>query len=623
MSLFLAACGPKQPQITQQQIKDARSSGQLEQLYKKVNADLAAASGSSKQSLTAIATQIARQLAADKQAEIYQSIEDNRLPAGVVSLSLLQKLQDSAQEIKAWDESRWNDVQQRISTEKTATQTELSKQLLKVSQLPVDDLLFRINAMGVAAKMAGEGSQQEQNYLSQKEQAIVDWMSEADRALASREYTLAATHLRKVLGLDPNNQEAQEKLSRSEQQGFEAAFRAALEDSKPDLALSELKRIAASPVFEEVKGSLTNSIDLLHDYFINLGLQSSSQGALKAAYRNFSKAREIKQVMNQEPQRNAEVDYLNKLMNFAATKGQQKAYGEQLAYLEVVNQFNPELPKAREALANARKTIVEYASTSMLVQDFSQTGTHHSAGKSVAKQVFAWVFDNMPGQVALVNAQQMSQADTTAPGRILTLEGDILQAGVESQSSNSKKIMRVTTETKRTPNPEYKEWVEDGRKGTAPQEFFVEEKKEDVEVTVNHASKTGILSVSYRLIDQKTGQVLLNQPARDQQIFEGEGNEGIAIGEFNMPYKRPEVPSDIEIMERLSSQVALQIGEQLQKTLQASDQRYETLGDRALAQGKLDIARNYFGYAAAIRSLRGQNTDGVLNKLITAVMETN
>lgn len=618
--LTLSACGEKKPLVTQQQISAARDAGQLEQLYQKVNADLATASGSAKQSLTAIATQIARQIAADKQAEIYQTIEDQRLPSGVVSLALLDQLKSQVDSMQARDAQRANETNQRLTNERTATQTELSKQLLKVSQIPVSDVLNRVNAMAIAARMAGEGSPQYQNYQQQKEQAIVDWMGEADRALANREFTLAATFLRKVLGLDPGNQEAQEKLSQSEQQGFEAAFRSALEDSKPDLALSELKRISMSPVFEDVKGSLSKSINLLHDFFINRALQSSSQGALKTAYQNFAKARDIKAIMGEPPQHDAEVDFLNKLLNFAAVKGQQNAFGEQLGYLEAINAFNPEFPKLQPALQKARQAIVEYAATSMLVQDFAQTGTHHSAGKSVSKQVYAWVFESMPGDIALVNAEQMSQADTSAPGRLLMLEGDILQAGVEGESSNSKKSLNAVVKIIKTPNPKYQEWVEDGREGNPPAEFLVEQQQQNVTVTMIHARKVGLLSVSYRLIDQKTGQVLLNESAREQQMFEGEGNEGISVGEFSMPYKRPNIPTDLEIMEQLSNAVALKIGAKLKQTLQAPDNRYESLADSAIKQNKLEAARNYYSYAAAIRSLQQADAKPVVEKLIDAVI---
>ncbi len=181
--------------------------------------------------------------------------------------------------------------------------------------------------------------------------------------------------------------------------------------------------------------------------------------------------------------------------------------------------------------------------------------------------------------------------------------------------------MRVVTETIRTPNPAYKEWKEDGSEGTAPPEFLIDEKKEDITVKVLHQRKTGILSVNYRVVDQKTGQVLINETARDKQVFDGEGNEGMSIGEFEMPFKRPELPSDIEIMEKLSAAVAKKIGEQLKTMLSDPDDRYLALGDNAAAKNNHKIAARYYAYAAAIRGVQNNLEATLREKLISSVVE--
>ncbi|WP_144393507.1 hypothetical protein [Pleionea sediminis] len=621
LSLVLAGCGPKKPAITAQQIEQARNDGTLINLYEKVQADLAKSSGSSKESLQKIANDIAEQLAQDKQRKIYQDIENNRLPSNVVSMSLLEQLRQDAEPMKSWDDARYQQTRQKLMAESTLSQDALAKQMIKVAKIPVSDQVKRINAMSVAANIAGEGSQAYQDYTEQKEKVIVDWMVRADNAIAARKYTHAASFLRKVLGLDPDNAEAKDKLAISEQEGFENSFRKALEDSKPELAMSELERISKSPLFEKVKPTLTNSISLLNDFFVNRALQNASQGALKGAYHNFSKARRIREIMGNEPQHKAEQDYLTKLINFANVKGRNKEYGQQLAYLEVANKFNPRHPKLQSILEQSRKEIVAYAATSMFVEDFEQTGTHHSAGKSVAKQVYSWVFKQMPGEVILMSAEQIAQADRESPGRLLTLEGDVLQTGVDSESSQSKKKMRVVTETIRTPNPEYKEWKEDKSDKPAPAKFLIEEKKEDVTINVLHQRKTGILSVNYRLIDQKTGQILINETAREKLVLDGEGNEGISIGEFDMPFKRPELPSDIEMMEKMSTAVAQKIGDKLKSLLKEPDVRYEKLGDTAASKNNHSIAAKNYAYAAAIRGIQNQLTPELREKLISSIME--
>ncbi len=616
----LAACGPKKPTITQQTIADARANGSLEQLYQKIQTDLKEAGSSEKKELIPLARQIAEQIAVDKQQAIYQSVEDSRVAFNVAPMATLKKLKEKSEEIKPWSETRYNETQQKLTALNAESQDALNRQMMIVNKIAISDKVQRVNAMAIAAQIGGPESVAYSNYKREKDQLVVSWMVEADTAISKRKYGIAATSLRMVLGIDPENTEAQEKLAQSEQLGFENTFRKALEDSKPDLALSELKRISQSNMFDSVKGNLTTSINLLHDYFVNNGLQSASQGALKGAYSSFAKAREVKAIMQQEPQHEAEHGFLQKLINFANSLGNNGRYGEQIAYLEIVNRFNPNHPALVESLASARKSIVEFASTSLNVQDFSQTGTHHSAGKSVAKNVYSWVYQNMPGDMNLLSLEQMLAANQTIPGRLLRIEGDILQAGVDTETDRGEKTMRVVTKTTKTPNPAYAVWKKDPDGKPKPEEFLLSEQFEDVSVSVSYLRKTGIISANFRLIDQKTGQVLLNEDVREKKLYEGEGNEGISLGEFNLPYKRAELPSEIEIMEELSVLVAKKIGAKLQALYKNSDDNYEAAGDKAMADGQYAAAKSFYGYAVAIRAQKGADIGSLQEKLIDVVI---
>ena len=125
--------------------------------------------------------------------------------------------------------------------------------------------------------------------------------------------------------------------------------------------------------------------------------------------------------------------------------------------------------------------------------------------------------------------------------------------------------------------------------------------------------------MSYRVIDQKTGQILINETARDKQVAESEGNEGVSIGEFELPFRRPELPSDLELMEQLSNQVAKSIGEKLQSVLNSPDRRYEEMADAASAQKQYTTAQSYYGYATASRGMKG-DYEAVKRKLIDTVI---
>ncbi|MCO7223694.1 hypothetical protein [Pleionea sp. CnH1-48] len=617
--LSLSGCGPKKPTITPQQIDQAQQNGTLNELYEKVQLELQQASGSRRETLNGISAQIADRIALKLQQQIYQQVEDERLPEGVAPLERLQQLKQQTEQIKRWSESRYSETRKKMTNEATQTQDVLSQKLLAVSKIPASDQVKRIAAMEKAARIAGENSRHYQNFVNQKQQTIDNWLAQVDQATAKREYAVAQTYLRKVIGLEPKNEQAKKRLASLQQQEFSSVFRQSLEKGQPEKAYEAFMSIAQTPMFESVKASLGNSIKLLVRFFENQGLQASSKGALKGAYKSFTKARNIQQLIGEPLGSEAEFHFLRKMVNLAANRGKEKRYGEQLAYLEIVAGFNPEYPGIQTQLHKTREFLVKYSSTVLKVEDFSQTGTHHSAGKSVAQKVYGWVFDNMKGDIALVQ-QHSDSVDADAPGRLLVLQGDILEAGVESDNSSGQKTMRVVTETQRQPNPAYAKWLKDGKDGAAPDEFNILEKKEDITVNTQYLRKTGILSIAYRLAETN-GQVVVNENARDKKLFEGEGNESVSIGEFTLERKRAELPSDIEIMEQLSVEVATQIGAKLSEMLKDPDIRYQAAAERLLAENQLEAGKDYLAYALAIRQAKQGETAEIRKQLIETVMQ--
>jgi hypothetical protein len=617
---MLIGCGAKKPTITQQQINQARSNGTLEQLYVKVQQDLAKASGSSKKSLQAIASQIATQIAVDKVQVMKQRVEDARLALKVAPLSLLDAEANKIASIKQLDMAQFQAAEQFIRNEKTLSQDALTKQLMVVNQIAADDQVQKINALSKVAEIAGPGSQYQQDYQQKKLTAIANWRQQAESSIAQKKFLFAATYLRKIIGVDSQNEYANAALVSSQQSDFENNFRKNLESGKPDKALADLMAIADQPMFTAIKQSFSGNINILHDYYINQGLQSTKQGALKGAYKNFRKARSIRKALAMPMINDAEAGYLSKLTNFASSLASKQLFAEQLAYLEIVKEFNPNYSGIDSLLNTARKSLIALSSNSLLIKDFAQTGTHHSAGKSVAQMTYKWVADQLKGDVNLIFEDQLEQTKASSVGRVLVMQGDILQAGVDSETTPGKKTMRVVTETIKKANPAYKKWQDDGAEGSPPEQFLITEKKEDISVNVTYLRKTGILSTSYRLLDQKTDSTLLNESSRDEQTFDAEGNEGVNIGEFKLAFKRPELPSDIQIMEKLSSKVAEQIGDKIKQLLKDPDIGYQQQAESALSSRDYPRAVSYFAYSSAIKSAKSADTSAVNRQLIDTII---
>ncbi len=620
MLFSISACGPKKVLLTENDLNAAYKNGNIMAFYNKVQNEIKTSRGKYRSDLETMSRKVADRIALDQQTKIYQDLENSRIVGGIIPITIAQQQLTEAESLKTFDQSRYEATQKKISMEITRSQDTLSSQLSAIGKIPQENDIQRLSLMAKAAGIAGEGSQYAETYQLEKSKWVTLLKQQAQKAMNERKFSKASTYLRKILNVSPDEKGVKDLLKQTQQGDFEVRFRKFLEEGKPDIAYQELIALVDASDFDNIRKKLGNDINLLVRYFENQALQATSQGSLKKAHAYFKKSRHIRQLMQQTLVSDVEFTFLKRMMNLAKFRGSEKRYGEQLAYLEVVAEFNPKQPGIQQELKETRKKLTEYASTSIFVKDFSQTGTHHSAGKSVAQKVYGWVYDHLLGDVVLVHDENLLKRFADSPGQMLVLEGDVLEAGVDQENNPGKKTMRVVTETIKKSNPEYEKWKRSGETDNKPEEFLVSEKKEDISINVTNHRKTGVLVTAYRLIDSRSDKVIINENARDKKLYEGESSEGVNIGEFQLPYKPAELPSDTEVMEQLSTSVADVIGKKIKTMLRDPDIRYETLGDEALKKNQYEAAKNYFGYGLAIRTIKGGDVTQLRKKLVDLVM---
>ncbi len=169
--------------------------------------------------------------------------------------------------------------------------------------------------------------------------------------------------------------------------------------------------------------------------------------------------------------------------------------------------------------------------------------------------------------------------------------------------------MRVTVGRKTTPNPAYNTWLQlsasEREKIAAPAQTIEVEENENVSVGVTEHRKAAVFTLNYQLLEAATDKVLFPGSDSKESSAEDTSTEGIEIGEFVMPFKVADLPSDSKMLDGLAREVALDVGAKLVESLSNQEEKYladaQQLADDGDCQGHVRaVAR-----AAAMQEMKG------------------
>jgi hypothetical protein len=126
------------------------------------------------------------------------------------------------------------------------------------------------------------------------------------------------------------------------------------------------------------------------------------------------------------------------------------------------------------------------------------------------------------------------------------------------------------------------------------------------DVTIHR--KVGIFSSSYRLIDAQSAKVIYADSVRRKVEHQDESNEGIELGEFSMPFKLAELPSDTEILTQLADEVSLEIGKRIAEVLKDPEDKYRATALRFASEGNFAGASEQAAYAVVLLDRKGKDS---------------
>lgn len=608
---MLACGGGKQALISQSEINNARQSGQLSSLYNKITKIINESSGSAKKEAINLRSNIVKLLIEDKTNQVNKVLsqynqEQREQQQFSVTRKSLNELNDSITGMQEWSATDHARLSPRINKALSQVNNQIQQLIAESGQQ--QDLVASVSALEKAAKLAGEGQPEGEQFAQAREKALSQLVQQGSDSLSQRLYRGAITAAEQGLQIDPGNIQFESMLSQSQAGLFEKDFRAALEQGKPESAYQSMIEVADKPIFLQLKKSMGKSILLLANYFSGTAQKAYSAGDYYAAYQNFTKGRTIQQKLDvSKPGFIQEKQFLDLLMQRA--RQTDLAEGNRQSIMRVVREFDANYPGLSTDYMKLSDDVKKRALTKLSVAEFKEVPSGNSViasvGRRVGSKLEKILFDKLGNEVQIV-ANIVGNQGQGYEGLALQIDGEILQAAIENTSNQGRRTQNVQTGVDRVETEEYKKWSK-RKRGDAPTRYHETPKHEDVELIVEHIRKQSIAEVAFRVIEPASGNILLTDNVVKDSEFSGESINEFQKGDFHQPYVRADLPSDIKIMDDLSSELADILGDKLAKYLQSPEQVFYQKASDAKAQGDSVAAIELLANAVAISEAKGQD----------------
>ena len=587
ITTLIACGGTKTALFNQSDINQASESGQLAALYDKVDKMIIEARGSDKEQLISTRNDIAKRLVDQQEQQIATVLNEQKTEFGMVDRQSLQKLLQQAENVKKWDVSRYSSIVPALKAQLDRTEHAITEATNK-SDRTAKDVVVQMGWLKQAAVLAGAGSNEEQLYQNRLSKNIEMLNAQGVEAFNKRMFNMSLSAAEKGLAIDPGNLQFESMQSQSEAALFEQNFRGALESGKPESAYQALQEIADKPLMQQVKKKMEKPILLLANYFANNAQVAYRKKDLALAYTEFQRGRDIQRKLERTNLGFIqEKEYLDLLM--AKANAMQNAPGAVYALLTIIKEFDPAYPTLEKELTSYSQKLQNRATIKLSVSEFKEVLSSNSVVASVGRRVGSKLekalFDGLGNQLQIVADLSVLPAPTAYSGDYLSVEGEVLQAAIETNTNKGQRSMNVLTAINKTETEEYADWKR-RKRGEPPVQFNEEKVMEDVIIQVERIKKLAVAEVAYRIIEPATQKVLVTDNVVKEGKYSGDSVNEFQKGLFHQKYVSADLPSDIKIMDNLATELSDAVGKALITYLAKPEQKYFERFQQANSRGE-------------------------------------
>jgi curli biogenesis system outer membrane secretion channel CsgG len=296
---------------------------------------------------------------------------------------------------------------------------------------------------------------------------------------------------------------------------------------------------------------------------------------------------------------------------------EQERFGASWYWYQKIRAISPSFPDIFYLTQAMEDRIKERVRKSIAVFDFNSPSDSVDAGIIVANNLITYLFKNASGDIKILERENLksileemklgqigvvSSNSAKEMGRVYGIDvaimGSVLLFKVDSSSAKGTKTVRYKTGTKIEDNIEYLNWLAKNPKPSPEQIAAAPQAKVTVPVLtekdyqVEQHKKIGFIQLSFRIVDVTTGENIQVKTVERKEVVEDEASAGLA--EAGVKFDPLEIPTDTELLQKLTDEVVAELGLEALRPLQNLEQNYFREGDKFLRRrDNLNAAEQY------------------------------
>ena len=621
-AVILAACS-SEPMITDYDVLVHQNRGELHQLYDRLNRELKEASSSSDvaENRRIYIERVGRRIADDKERQLL-----NRLDRDLDKhdIATLKAEQERAAEIEQYNREVYLDINGQLQRSIDTKLAEIREKENTFDGLGDEQAPQKVVILEDIAKIYG-GREAEQTY-ERRTQYIAGLYQQAEQALESRRHEQVRMHLQNLRKIAPDFEGLDELHHRLIAADHEQDFWDALSRGNTAKAYDTYRELTRIPDYLEQNPDVVPVAKQLADLFIAEGNTRMDNYAVVAAFQAFTRARYIKNTLGQEEHytegEQKFIEFVDRRLKGYIDDGETvPAY----AFLKVMENLQPEHETVQEYAQRINNQMLDHATIKIIPSAFSDI-ERRALGSSIVSMVQQALLENTDIRVQVIDSNVDGERLTRSminempnAASYYFLSGEILDASVDQQETRESTTKKVLTSYQRVENPEYIAWSNLSRRdkrNTVEPESTIEIPVEE-EVTLNKTivEKRGVLSVTYRMTEAASSDVLFADSITMEERVSDESIDGVRRGLFEQQAKQADLPADGQILEKLSKQLAEGIADRIAEQVANLESRYHEQGDRAVVNENFNVAIANYAYANVLLQAAGEQDQELLEKL--------
>jgi len=277
------------------------------------------------------------------------------------------------------------------------------------------------------------------------------------------------------------------------------------------------------------------------------------------------------------------------------------------------------------------------------IMDFNPPANNTDAGRLVTDSLLSYMTRNASGDVkilardvlgTLIKEIEMGQAGLydiesakksgKLKGTDVFIFGSLLQYAVEKNVEEGQKMVVAKVGVDKDPNPQYNAWLaanpnpSESDRRNAPPVFIERDRTETIRYKVATHRKNANVTISFRVIDVESGEVVITKTLKSKKEAVGTYSEGVDVA--GIPYQRLNLPSDAELLEKAVDDSISDLGHQVLSRFQNLQENYLNAAEVLKKRGDIDAAIEKYVDAVVseqVKKIKSPVTENAMKELHT------